>query len=1063
MGGSSKKVTVGYRYYMGLHFGICHGPIDALGEIRVGDRVAWQGAVDISGPITINAPQLFGGDEREGGVQGTADVMMGEESQTANSYLSSKIAGLMPAFRGIVSLVFRGGLIGSNNPYVKPWAFKVTRITDDSGGGAGPGKSYMWDTPPGILYEEEGAFTITLYGIWSVIGGGSVTTDHDSFYKALHYVINNLSGPGALSGGDSPTKRGYIFDDDNQEEEVDVGLRPIGIHWRDPGTEVARFTIVYTSTRDLGTYYPLDEDTYDDAENEFPETERPYKKGAMMNPASIIYQCLTNTDWGMGLSPLLIDDDAFQDAADTLYGEVFGLGLLWNQQTKIGEFVQLVLDHIAGVLYSDPRTGKFVLKLIRGDYETDDLDVFNETNIVRLESFQRAGYGETVNEITVVYTDNNTDKDASITVQNLANIQAQGAVVSQRKPYPGIRYASLAARVAERDLIASSTTLAKATIRVNRTAWSQVPGGVIKLSWAKLGIEELICRVLAVNYGTLTDGTITIELAEDVFGLPESSYSTEQPSGWEVPNNSPAVATNRVVEEAGYYQLLQQLSTADMEALADDAGYLSTTAARPSNDALDYGLYTDEGSGYTEAARGDFCPSGTLVAGIGHTDTDIEIEALTNADLITTGTYALLDDELVRIDAFDADTGEAEIGRGLHDSVAATHATGARLYFLDGYTDTDGVERVDAETVDVKLLPKTGLGQLSEASAPADTVTFDQRQFRPYPPGQFQINTESYPTTISEPASLVIDWAHRDRLQQNLEGDETGDIGPEAGTTYSLTITNADTEVVVYSTTGVSGASHTVATPLYGDYVMRIELWSVRDSLDSRQRHNYEFAYERTAVTDPSFSSVTLLLGCEGSGGSTTFTDESSFTNNMTASGNAQVDTAQFKYGTASLLLDGTGDYLSRADDADFGFGTGDFTVELWLRRDSGTSGDYPLFDFRASGSQNGMFYLSPTNRRLTYYNGSTYGNTGSAPSASTWAHVAFSRASGTLRAYLDGVEQWNTSMSGDFGSSRPLKVGANFTPSAYANGHMDEIRVTKGVARYTTNFTPPAAAHPRS
>ena len=213
---------------------------------------------------------------------------------------------------------------------------------------------------------------------------------------------------------------------------------------------------------------------------------------------------------------------------------------------------------------------------------------------------------------------------------------------------------------------------------------------------------------------------------------------------------------------------------------------------------------------------------------------------------------------------------------------------------------------------------------------------------------------------------------------------------------------------------------------------------------------------------DPYFANVALLLGFEGSDGSTTFVDESPNPKTVTANGNAQIDTAQSKFGSGSLLLDGSGDYLSIGNNADFGFGTADFTAELFLRRAAGTSGDAPMLDFRTSGSTNGMLYLTPTTRLLTYYNGSVFGGSGSAPAVDTWDHIAYARESGTLRAFLNGVQQWSPAMAGDFTTARPLSIGGNFAASSFIQGHMDELRITKGVARYTANFAPPTSAFPR-
>ena len=136
MGGSSKSQTVGYRYRMGLHLALCQGPVDAVQEIQMGDRTAWGDAdrAPLSSghglsSLSINKPTLFGGDEREGGVVGTIDVLSGHAGQGRNDYLMSRLGSSIPAFRGVLSLVARKILFAANNPYIKPWAVRVRRFT----------------------------------------------------------------------------------------------------------------------------------------------------------------------------------------------------------------------------------------------------------------------------------------------------------------------------------------------------------------------------------------------------------------------------------------------------------------------------------------------------------------------------------------------------------------------------------------------------------------------------------------------------------------------------------------------------------------------------------------------------------------------------------------------------------------------------------------------------------------------------------------------------------------------------------------------------------------------
>ncbi|MGV8959199.1 MAG: vWA domain-containing protein [Stenotrophomonas sp.] len=154
--GFSGRPIVGYNYNYLLHFGLCRGPVDAFVEFRAGDRVAWNGgpqqlltsvklplgtsvgnipagtvpatgALTQSGQIRIAAANLWGGDKKEGGIVGDMDVMFGEETQMPNSFLATNLGPLQGAYRGKLTVVFRGGRWGSN-PYPKPPAFKVRRI-----------------------------------------------------------------------------------------------------------------------------------------------------------------------------------------------------------------------------------------------------------------------------------------------------------------------------------------------------------------------------------------------------------------------------------------------------------------------------------------------------------------------------------------------------------------------------------------------------------------------------------------------------------------------------------------------------------------------------------------------------------------------------------------------------------------------------------------------------------------------------------------------------------------------------------------------------------------------
>src|SRR5690554_4689840 len=110
-----------------MHMAVCHGPVDAVTQITVGDRVAWSGNVTSTQDVAISAENLFGGEKREGGVSGTVGFKFGEPTQAQDAYLAAQLGADCPAFRGVLSFVLKKVYIG-NNPYLKNWAFKVKRL-----------------------------------------------------------------------------------------------------------------------------------------------------------------------------------------------------------------------------------------------------------------------------------------------------------------------------------------------------------------------------------------------------------------------------------------------------------------------------------------------------------------------------------------------------------------------------------------------------------------------------------------------------------------------------------------------------------------------------------------------------------------------------------------------------------------------------------------------------------------------------------------------------------------------------------------------------------------------
>lgn len=762
--GSSKKQTIGYAYFMGLHMVVAKSA-DALLAIRAGGRDIFTGErfsappgiewghfrqpYDLPGrfgwsgdggttPVTANErlniwkPEIFGGKDREGGIVGALDVLFGEPTQTANDYLESVLGAPQPAYRGSFGLVFRGGMVGALNPYLKAWEFRIRR---------------------------------------------------------------NLKG---WQGGTAWYASAC---------EIDVGQ---GVR--------------------------------------------------CMNPAHIIYQVLTDAEDGMGYPAALMDDANMRAAADLFKAEGLGLFFRWNRSDKIESFIQQVADHCNAFVVQDPATGLFQIKPMRGGYDASTLLTLTPSNAT-LEMFDRGTLEETVNEITVKWDDTFTRSTGSITGQSMANIQAMGGVINQTKTYGGCPTEAIASRLLQRDLDIASALLARVRIKANRVASRITPGDVIKIEgFAKAGLQTVVVRVLRVRYGGPSRQEISIEGAEDVFGLPLNSYIGDQGSGWTPPSTQPQASASVDAYEIPFRDLAQIQGTGAAQALSPPAGFLGFVASRPPGLPVNFELITKQGSEpYQSAGSGDFVPTATTAAAIGKADTTVALTAASGLGTVDVGSAAFIGThpiaEAVRVVAISG--ASMTVARGALDTTPSAWPAGTRIWFYDEAGAGDPSEYVAGEVVDAKALTITSTGRLKEADAITDSVTFASRAARPYPPARFRINAAVAPATAY--GRLALTWNHRDRIVQadTVVGTEEPSIGPEPGVTYTARIYK-EPSTLVHTETGITGAAFTYTFPAAAAGAHRVELEAVRGGLASWQAQRHTITIDSAElVTNGEFGTDT--------------------------------------------------------------------------------------------------------------------------------------------------------------------------------------------------------------
>ena len=243
----------------------------------------------------------------------------------------------------------------------------------------------------------------------------------------------------------------------------------------------------------------------------------------------------------------------------------------------------------------------------------------------------------------------------------------------------------------------------------------------------------------------------------------------------------------------------------------------------------------------------------------------------------------------------------------------------------------------------------------------------------------------------------------------------------------------------------------------------KIRTWLEFDYMEYSSDANAQAAY----VTDALFDSYTKLAShFDGADGATAYTDP--IAGAATFYNNAQLSTASYKFGSASALFDGNNDYITYPDSDSWNFGTGDFTIDFWFRLTSLSTSI--IFSQSTDASTRALFFY--TNDGTLHFNvitSSTSHETvasGLSISADTWYHVAIVRNGDIFNIYFNGVNSGSQTYSityPDF--TGVLYIGGSLTDSTtdFMHGYIDEFRVSKGIARWTSNFTPPISPYPNA
>jgi len=573
--------------------------------------------------------------------------------------------------------------------------------------------------------------------------------------------------------------------------------------------------------------------------------------GPDANPAHIIYECLTNTDWGMGAASTIIDTASFESAAVTLLFERFGLSLMWTNQTTIEAFVSEILDHIQAMVFVNPRTGLLTLKLIRGDYDLTTLREITPDD-AKMPKFQRIAWGEITNEIVVTWTNPENEQEETVQIQDNAAIAAQGGIVSDSRNYYGIRSSALAMAVAARDLRTSSTPLASCEVELDRRAWDVLPGDVIKVTWPEYGLSGVPMRVGPVDYGRPGDPKISVSLIEDIFAYATTDYNTPPTTEWQDDDVVPHPMDNSKIITVPSFFAANYLPTvgtglADIQYPEVVAGVLAS-----STNAVAYDIYGQrvavDGTAYdssitTNTVAGRALLSTALLRDatttfVGFSDFTGQVGPAQNVFAFIGGDE--LGDAECEIALIAEATGNSyTLKRGILDTVPRAWPVGTPVYFIDVSTKvSDLLIRSDAESVTYKLLSRTIGGILSVEAAPDLTSTLNGRPHYPLRPANVKVDGETFTSIdIAGLDPVPVTWSNRNRAMENSQvvyWDEAT-VTPETGQTTKIRLLTS-TGTLITTFTGLTGTSYDIpASSFAGNTNCFIRVSSERDGLESLQ------------------------------------------------------------------------------------------------------------------------------------------------------------------------------------------------------------------------------------
>ena len=632
-----------------------------------------------------------------------------------------------------------------------------------------------------------------------------------------------------------------------------------------------------------------------------PGAEEPHTGGC--NPMNVLYEILTDTDWGMHVSPSDIDLTNFRACAGTLFDEGNGFSMMLDSARNVEDVIREIERQIDGSVYFDRVSALWTCKLARFDYVVDDLPLFDESNVLELTDYTRQTWEETVNQVRVKYADQTKEFNESYALaQDMANSDLQQAVVSSDVTFPGVKDATLANQLAWRELRVMSFPIGKINIKVNRDGFQLTPGAVFKFSRLRLGISNVVYRVSKLNLGNTDNEEITIYAVQDVFAAGVGTFGAPIASGW---TGDPETALAPVTGDTLVLEAPRQLVIQDTYAPAQQPR-VWMGARWPGGGTIKFDVYSRAGTArpLINAFAADVSINKFLIVGeldanvpaygttavrpaVSYTIDVNEVDTL--ASLVIDGgtslitnllTIAYVDGEYIGFQQVtDQGAGVyrlAGLWRGLFHTAPKAHAAGARIWFLG--QSGGGLSRISLtsaqDEVDVQLRSRDVVETLAQGDVPIEDIHLDTVWKCPLAPRDPVLHSSYAPATVSldtsytaatgltgenarglkvavSPRSWLVDDVTLDHvlpatyLDDGPEFDFTLDLGGSA-ITGTITVTGTDAPIAYIMRNAVIVAVG-ANTPIPASGTVRVAARHTVDGTDYTNPVPMEFAVGLTS------------------------------------------------------------------------------------------------------------------------------------------------------------------------------------------------------------------------